>query len=71
MPLSDVHIHEFMILWKKATGEDMSSEEARLVISRLLQFYRVLVHPLPSNRSPTAEACRLAENVAQLTPESS
>jgi len=68
---SDVQVNEFVVLWKKSTGEDISREEARLKAARLLQLYRTLVSQLPSNRSPIAEAYRPVETAAQLTPESS
>jgi len=71
MPLSDVQINEFMVLWKESTAEDISSGEARLIVGRLLHLYRVLVHRIPSNRSPTAGACRPAEHSAGPVPESS
>ncbi len=71
MPLPDVQISEFMILWKKATSEDISSEEARFIAARLIHLYRVLVHRIPTDRSPTAGAWPPAETAAQLTPESS
>lgn len=55
MPLSDLHINEFMVLWKKATGDDISSEEARQIVARLIHPYRVLVHRIPTDRTPNAE----------------
>ena len=69
MPLSDVQINEFMVLWKTSTGEDISSEEAPLIAARFIHLYRVLVHRIPNNRSPTAGACHPAETAAELIPE--
>lgn len=58
MRLSDVQIHEFMILWKKATGEDIPGEQARQLAARLIHLYRVLVHRIPSDRALTATGLR-------------
>ena len=53
MPLSDVQITEFMVLWKKSTSENISSEQARLIAARLLHLYRVLVHRIPNEKTFT------------------
>ncbi len=50
MLLSDVQIHQFMILWKKATDEDIPWEQARQLVARLIHLYRILVHRIPSDR---------------------
>ena len=38
MPLSDVQLHEFMVLWNKAAGYDISSDEARLIAADLSTY---------------------------------
>ena len=71
MPLSDVQIHEFMVLWKKSTNEDMSSEEARLIAARLLHLYRVLVHKTPNKRTFTVRRSDPGKTADLPVPESS
>ena len=71
MPLSDVQLDKFVVLWKNATGADVSSEEAKQIAARLIHLYRILVRRIPSNRAPNAEWYRPAESSAELAPESS
>ena len=71
MPLSDMQIHEFMVLWKNATGADVSSEEAKQIAVRLINLYRILVHLIPSDRVPTAGGHHPGGSSAELALESS
>ena len=71
MPLSDVQIDKFVVLWKNATGADVSSEEAKQIAARLIHLYRILVHRIPSDRTPNAGGHHPGGSSAELTPESS
>ncbi len=48
MLLNDQTCEEFREVYKKDTGEDITIEEAREIASRLLELYRLLARPLPS-----------------------
>ena len=50
MLLNDETCEEFRQVYKKDTGEDITIEEAREIASRLLELYRLLAQPLPSER---------------------
>ena len=68
MPLSDVQIDKFVVLWKNATAEDVSSLEAKQIAARLIHLYRILVHRIPSDTGPIAGGRDPAGSSAELAP---
>jgi hypothetical protein len=48
MLLSDKDVEEFRAVYKEDTGEDLTLDEAREIASRMLELYKLLARPLPS-----------------------
>ena len=66
MLLTNEDCEEFRQVYKKDTGEDITIEEAREIASRLLELYRLLAQPLPSEiearaKRPSEDASSLSE----------
>ena len=59
MKLSDDDVARFRDVYKKAYGEEMPIEEARIWAIRLVRLYRILLQPTPRE---TAERERLAKS---------
>jgi hypothetical protein len=49
MHISDVRIADFVSRWQQAFGESITRDEAQLVATRLVRFYRMIVRPLPES----------------------
>ena len=60
MLLTDEDCEKLRAAYKKDSGEDITIEEAREMGSRLLELYRLLARPLPSEIE--ARAKRLSED---------
>ena len=49
--ISDVHLHDFIVLYERVTKKRLTYDEARVIAERLLRLYSVIGRPLPkSNR---------------------
>jgi len=49
-------LEEFIDLWEQINGERLSAGEARLVVSRLVQSYRLIMRPLPEAPPPQCQS---------------
>jgi hypothetical protein len=52
MQISDDRLEEFRRIYKEATGEEITLEEAREVAQRLVTLYKLLAQPLPDSGKP-------------------
>ena len=50
MPISDESIDDFIARWKRAFGEELSRDEARLQADRVLHLYRRMLKYQQDNR---------------------
>lgn len=50
MTIDDDRLREFMRIYEKEFGEELSEGEARIVSGRLMFLYERLARPLPSER---------------------
>ena len=51
MQLSDENIEDFSARWKRAFGQDLMRDEARVIAGRVLRLYReLLLRPLPGRQ---------------------
>jgi hypothetical protein len=41
------HIHEFQDAYKEEFNEELTEGEARVMLTQLVQFYRLIMRPLP------------------------
>jgi hypothetical protein len=59
MEITNERLREFQDAFRKDFGEDVSPEEAREMLSRLVTFYELLSRPLPDNHEQqgTANDC--------------
>jgi hypothetical protein len=55
MLLRDEDIEKFIAAYKDDTGETLRVEEAREIAGRLLELYRLLARPLPSELEERAK----------------
>ena len=51
MNLTDQRIAEFRKIYQETYGEQISLEDARAMALRLIELYRLLMRPLPEERS--------------------
>jgi hypothetical protein len=56
MPISDRQLQEFIELYEQECGERLPREEARAMLSRLVELYVRLAEPLPGEASDEPEA---------------
>lgn len=50
MKIDDEAVHEFIRLYEKEFEEALTPEQGREMASRVLELYRALAQPLPSER---------------------
>ncbi len=67
MLLTNEDREEFRQVYKKDAGEDITTEEAREIACRLLELYRLLARPLPSEKE--ARARRPSEDLPSLSED--
>jgi hypothetical protein len=68
MRISDDRIEDFRRIYKEAYGEEIAVADARAMAHRLLALYRLLMQPLPGEKTqPSASQ----ERPDQTTPEES
>ena len=51
MDITPTRLHEFQEAYKKDFGENISLDEAREMLTRLVTFYELLLQPLPESAS--------------------
>ena len=49
MLISDERIDEFIRLYEQALGDRLSRAEARAITTKLINLYRLILQPLPSD----------------------
>lgn len=49
MTISHEHLKKFQDAYKQDFGDDISPEEARAMLARLVTLYELLMRPLPEN----------------------
>lgn len=60
MTMSDQRLEEFIALWEQAYGEQLTAGEARPIATLLVQFYRLIMRPLPTEPAPPSQTEREA-----------
>jgi hypothetical protein len=55
MTMSDPRLEEFIALWEQAYGERLTAGEARPIAARLVQFYQLIMRPLPVEEAPQSQ----------------
>jgi hypothetical protein len=54
MQFSDERVREFQEAYKEEFGEEISSDDAREMLRRLVTLYEVLLRPLPERKEEEA-----------------
>jgi len=73
MKLTDDDVARFRRIYKESYGEELPSEEARVLALRLIRLYQLLVRPTPSERATrlakSSEGATLKESSASAPAE--
>ena len=54
--MSDPRLEEFIALWEQVYGERLTAGEARPIATRVVQFYRLIMQPLPAELAPPSRS---------------
>lgn len=55
MPVTDERIDDFIDRWELVFVERISREEARRIATQLINFYRLIVRPMPTASAPAVD----------------
>lgn len=60
MAISQARLEEFISIWEHIYGERLPAEEARLIATQLVRFYRLIMRPPPEEPTPQRQSEREA-----------
>lgn len=55
MHIESAHIQEFIGIYKNDFREELTEDEARFIITEMLEFYQILLAPLPSESESSTQ----------------
>jgi hypothetical protein len=70
MKLTDADVARFCAVYKRAYGEEMPIEEARMWAIRLVRLYRILLRPTPREVAERERLAKSSERVIVEAPTS-